>query len=149
MDAISRARRGVTGDGAAITSDPLDLLSVLRAAAPGVLRCRRSTMMPRSVAARWLVLVALTVAGFSCGTLLRSSPARALDGGDDCYRIEWAEFVEIRRLDGPGGHSQLGLWRERAALEGEGGGVSALLIFLNSPSEGGVLTLEVEAGARP
>jgi hypothetical protein len=141
-------RRGVTG--ATITSDPSDrarstCLSVLKAAAPGVLRCG----MPRSVAARWLGLVALTVAGFSWGTLLRSSPARALDGGDDCYRIEWAEFVEIRRLDGPGGTSQLGLWRERAALEGEGGGVSALLIFLNSPSEGGVLTLEIQAEARP
>jgi hypothetical protein len=99
--------------------------------------------MPTSIVARGLIWAALIIAGFAWGTLLRSNPAHALDGGDDCYRTEWGEFVEIRRLDGPGTTSQQSLWREHAVLEGEGGGVSALLVFLNSPSEGGVLTLEI------
>lgn len=104
---------------------------------------------PASVAVRWLVLGALTIAGFSWGTLLRSRPAHALDGGDDCYRTQWGEFVEIRRLSGPGETWQTGLWRARAALEGEGGGADALLVFINSPADSGVLTLEIEPETRP
>jgi len=105
--------------------------------------------MSTSFATKWLVWVMLIIVGFSWGTLLRSSPAHALDGGDDCYRTEWGELVEIRQLDGPGGNSQQSTWRKHAVLQGEGGGVSALLVFLNSPSEGGVLRLEVEPEAQP
>jgi hypothetical protein len=95
------------------------------------------------------VLVALMIAGFSAGRLLRSSPAHALDGGDECYRTQWGELVEVRRRDRPNDNSQQSLWRKHAALQGEGGGVSALLVFLDSPAEGGALRLEVRPEARP
>ena len=95
-------------------------------------------------------LLSLIVAGLLFGVGFRAGEAAALDGGEGrCEKTEYAEFVEVARVEGTGDPALQTFWRRRAGLtvNSDGGVLTMDLAVYNTSvdSEDDILILEEDA----